>query len=343
MISYHLSYSEELEEALLDESKFPQAGTNDGFVLTGRCTTCGDITSMQIPIHPSTIPTGGTLSEALSTTRSFHGEEYLGYVQPSNKYISVPFDDDLYCACSIQHDTTGGESGCGTWARIRISLTINEENLTLVRSKPIAGQPSPEDPKWHKKAQEAQLEALPKMRSIAEKWAATVGTIVGIFGTAALISAPSISDIAPTARVAVVTTIACTVGIAAIAVILASLAAQGGSGQIPPTGPEYKKLAAEETQRARNLLNVSRVLTMVALVPLLIAIIVAFTNPKPESSQQTVSVTYQMAGAGARTICGTLQESGSGIKVRPAKEGKADISLPLSKVITITPVKACAD
>ena len=150
----------------------------------------------------------------------------------------------------------------------------------------VAG--SPLDEKWSEKAQEAELEALPTLRSTAEKWAATVGTLAGLFSTVAILTGPDeLTKVADSVRVLVASLVLAAVLAAAAAVALASLAAQGGSESIVPTGPEYADLSAKEVQRARDLLAWSRWIT-VAILPLLgIAFLLAAINPVKESTNKS--------------------------------------------------------
>jgi hypothetical protein len=201
---------------------------------------------------------------------------------------------------------------------------------------------SPLDLEWEERVHQAQFEALPTLRTTADKWAATVGALVGLFGTAALVAGPKvIADVNPPARGWLAVLVVLTVAVAATAVGLASLAAQGGSQSIIPTGPEYRRLMGDEVHRARNLLMASRWITIVGVLGLLAAtLLVAMLNPKSEDGpQQNVLVTY-IAGGAARQVCGTLQPASDGIVVRQG-HGKADLPLPVPAVISIMPVATC--
>jgi hypothetical protein len=201
---------------------------------------------------------------------------------------------------------------------------------------------SPADLEWEQQVHHAQFEALPTLRSSADKWTATVGTLVGLFGTAVLVAGPkTITDVSPAARGWLAGLVVLTVVAATVAVALASLAAQGGSKSIMPTGPEYRRLMSEEVHRARNLLAASRWITIGGVLGLLaLTVLVAMLNPKPDqSAEQNVLVTY-LAGGAARQVCGTLQPASDGIVVREGR-GKADTALPLPTVISIAPVPTC--
>jgi hypothetical protein len=107
---------------------------------------------------------------------------------------------------------------------------------------PSATPATVSDATWQRRAEELQFSALPGIRATAERWAATVGSLTGIFTIAAIIKGPS--DITAVRgslhllgtrlswSVAAGILVAAALACASTAIVLAAMAAQGTPGGV---------------------------------------------------------------------------------------------------------------
>jgi hypothetical protein len=201
------------------------------------------------------------------------------------------------------------------------------------------------DAAWQRRAEDLQLNALPTIRATAEKWAATVGSLTGIFAIAAIIKGPS--DITavqgslnllafrlPWSAVAGIlagAALAC----ASAAIVLASMAAQGTPRRFRFTGIELRRLYPTETIRAAGQLRASRILA-VAAIPLLglASGIVWYTTPAERPAVNVLVTTKTGA-----VVCGTPGQSSDGLRIKTSHD--IETVVPFEDMQTFMPLASC--
>lgn len=216
---------------------------------------------------------------------------------------------------------------------------------------PLTITPSPTpatvtDATWQRRAEELQFSALPAIRATAEKWAATVGSLTGIFAIAAIIKGPS--DItavrgslkllafrlpwSAAAGILVGAALAC----ASMAIVLASMAAQGTPRRFRFTGTELRRLYPTETIRAACQLRASRILAITAIPLLGLAIGIVWYATPAERPAGSVLITTK-AGA---VVCGTPRRSDGSLRIDSGQD--VEISVPFNHIRSFTPLSSCS-
>jgi hypothetical protein len=201
------------------------------------------------------------------------------------------------------------------------------------------------DAAWQRRAEELQFSALPGIRATAERWAATVGSLTGIFTIAAIIKGPS--DITAVrgslgllglhlswsvvAGILVAAALAC----ASTAIVLAAMAAQGTPRRFRFTGVELRRLYPTETIRAARQLRASRILA-VCTIPLLgLATGVIWYATPAERPAASVLVTTKTGAI----VCGTLRRSDGALRINDGRS--AETVVPFDRVQGIVPLSSC--
>jgi hypothetical protein len=212
-----------------------------------------------------------------------------------------------------------------------VNETIKRPRITASRAA------TPFERYWELEAEKAIRGALPAIRSTATKWAATIGTLTGIFGIAALIKGrENIAELTRGFEIAVGVLVALALVLSVIAVLLAALAAQGSVKGVRD-GPSLRALYASQMRTAHLQLSFSRATAVVAVLVLVVAIGMTWYGPAQALSPQ--SVTVLATTRGGETFCGTLVISGS--ELLGIKSGKALHSIKAGDIVTLAPVSAC--
>lgn len=195
---------------------------------------------------------------------------------------------------------------------------------------------------WAALARKAAIEAVPNLRKAATAWAGTVGTLLGLFSTVALIGGPATLDkVIPAAREQLASLTVVAIGFAAIGTFLAAAASQGGIRSVVPTADELEQASSQEIVRARTQLRFSKISTFLVLPVLAAILIIGTQNLKEDPSPGTVLATYRNAESGqTETVCGSLQSATSGLLVRPGK-GRADVGIPTPHLVSLSPTPSC--
>jgi hypothetical protein len=186
--------------------------------------------------------------------------------------------------------------------------------LNPVPPKVVGGAPSGElEAKWEKRAEELELEALPKVRGVAEKWAATVGVLLGLAGTILVVKGPEEIGALPSgARLLIGLLLATAFVLAVIATVLAAYAAQGTPTDLEyPTGATLREAETEATKTARTRLSRSRHFTLLAVVLLAAGVATAWIWPQEAKSGSTVLFTPNSG----KPLCGSLVNTEEGLAI----------------------------
>jgi hypothetical protein len=109
--------------------------------------------------------------------------------------------------------------------------------MTQTPSITPGGPATISDAKWEERAEKLSFDALPNIRSSAEKWAGTIATVLAIFGIVTLVKGPSdVTKVKGSWWFAanetwVIMLLAFAVGLAVLATVRAARAAYGTPGE----------------------------------------------------------------------------------------------------------------
>lgn len=214
-----------------------------------------------------------------------------------------------------------------------------------------AGNPATiEDARWALLARDLEFASLGRIRSTAAKWAATLGSITGVFGIVTLAKGPEdISKVEGAWRfpwwgaqvswkILVGTAIGLAVACAVLAIYLAATAAQERPAKFRFTGQEVRRLHRERAADAAQDLNWSKFLTLSAVALLAIGIgITWYATPKEPTLTSSVLVVQTTAEA----TCGTLQPSQRGsVAIIPVGQ-KTPTTIAVSDIRLLTAIAKC--
>lgn len=198
---------------------------------------------------------------------------------------------------------------------------------------------SPSDLKWEEKADQLEFDALTRVRSAAEKWAASQAAIIGLLGTIMLVKGrEDIGELTTLNQVVVALLLAGALLLALVAAYLTALAAQGTPEQVQwPSGPRLRAWEREQALQAKKRLKLSRILTVLTVACLVLAVAVTwFGDAKKETSSPSV-VVLRADGA---AVCGELAAGADGaLTVKPAKGEPLPVTG--SDVSSLTAVDGC--
>jgi hypothetical protein len=201
------------------------------------------------------------------------------------------------------------------------------------------------DAAWQRRAEELQFSALPGIRATAERWAATVGSLTGIFAIAAIIKGPS--DITAVRggldllglhlswSVAAGILVAAALACASAAVVLAAMAAQGTPRRFRFTGIELRRLIPRETIQAARQLRASRILAVSAIPLLGLATGIIWYATPPGRSGATVLVTTKTGAI----VCGTLRRGEGALHIEDQR-GAVTV-MPFDRIQEVVPLSSC--
>jgi hypothetical protein len=156
------------------------------------------------------------------------------------------------------------------WFR-REGTGLGDVTTPLVIGDPVTMNSS--DQRWAEEADKRELEALPSIRGLAEKWAASLSGALGVVGLAALIEGADTFDRLdePWRAIGQCGFVLAAV-LALVATALAVLAAQGTAKRtFVPGGSALRDYAESAVDKALKLLAVSRWLAVGAVFSVIVA------------------------------------------------------------------------
>jgi len=198
-----------------------------------------------------------------------------------------------------------------------------------------------EEEYWEQEATKLRRTGLAEIRSKAEKWETTIGTLLGIIGVVSFVEGPKkLSELERwPAQWVLIGGVALAAALAFLAIILAAKAAQG----IPKhfdvlTGPALAQLNAESAENAASDLKRSRYLAIAATAVLATGTLLAWGYGLAKDTEEKVSALV-VTGDGA-VSCGQLKDQGSqGLAL--VDEDKTTILKLTSNVQQLQVVTAC--
>jgi len=158
---------------------------------------------------------------------------------------------------------------------------------------------------WEEQAEQAYLDALPAVRSAAEKWAGLTGVILGVFGFASFTNGRDeiqslTANWEPLTGGAALLALLIALG----AVIFAGLAAQGTPKQVLESGEDLRLRSVRDARTARSRLRISRVGTAIAVILLLVALGMLWYAPTDSEENRP---TFEIKVGPGDTVCGQLK------------------------------------
>jgi hypothetical protein len=191
----------------------------------------------------------------------------------------------------------------------------------------------PAEVRWEKKAEELEFEALANVRAGAEKWAASLGAVLGLTATVLVVKGrEDISELSDRTQVAVGLILAVALVLAVIATVLAAYAAQGTPKDLKwPSGPKLREWERNEALTAKGQLATSRVVTLVAVVAIATAAGLTWFGPEAPSSGSTVL----LAPESGIPLCGALVNGEQGLELEVEKVARALPPGPYSSVLGV--------
>jgi hypothetical protein len=139
----------------------------------------------------------------------------------------------------------------------------------------------PEERRWQEHADEWHRTALPRTRAASATWLTALGSITGLLAIVTLFKGPEdIAGLPSGARIAIGVLTLLTLLLALSAMGLAAQAATGTPKKTKSTYADVRQRADEELKSANRHLRASRVLAAVSLVPLLVAVGLAWYVPR---------------------------------------------------------------
>ena len=197
--------------------------------------------------------------------------------------------------------------------------------------------PSLEDLAWEERARALDLETLGSIRGSAEKWAAAISSLTGVFGIIALLKGPQDITGLPTIwKATVIALTALAIALASFGILQALLAAQGTPETVVPIGRNIKRLYQSDARSAASRLKKSRWAVMLAVATLGLAILATWLGtPTPKANMVLV---VQATG---ESPCGVLQAGDPGyVTVLPSGAARPTRAA-IGDVRGITPVATC--
>jgi hypothetical protein len=197
-----------------------------------------------------------------------------------------------------------------------------------------------DDLRWAERADMLELETLPRLRTTAERWTATLGAILGLTGSIfALKGRDDVSALTSggQALVGVLLLVAFVLGVAGT--FLAARAAQGTPRKVAwPNGAKLRRWELEEALLAQRCLRASRILALATVV--LVAGAVAVTWFGDRDAAAADPSTLLVLRDDGDPLCGTLvAKTPRGLRITRA--GHRPVLQHAGDVRTIVPLERC--
>jgi len=195
------------------------------------------------------------------------------------------------------------------------------------------------DARWEKRAEELEFEALGKVRGAAEKWAATLGALLGLVGTILLVKGPDEVSKLPTVAQYTIGAFLFFALIAAVrATVLAAYAAQGTPEDLEyPNGAKLRKEERRWAEEGKQKLASSRRFTLGAVALIALAVLAAWAWPQSSSSSGS---TVLLTPAQGQPLCGALVNDADALEL---EVGGKRVKLPPGPYDNVIAVESCPE
>jgi hypothetical protein len=197
------------------------------------------------------------------------------------------------------------------------------------------------DRKWETHAEAFEFEALPRIRATAERWAASIGAVTGVFGIVTLVRGrEDVTALRADLKIAAGLLIGAALAMALAAIVLAAFAAQGTPKKLVAlTGQELRRWHQEGARRAKLQLSVSRVLAVAAIVLLGAAVGITWFGPASEMASSRPKLLVLLRSG--TLVCGLPHEGTAGTLTLDSAAGRHAISVATDDVEAMTVVDSC--
>jgi hypothetical protein len=192
---------------------------------------------------------------------------------------------------------------------------------------------------WEERANDLSRTSLDTIRASATAWAATTTTLVGVFGTVAVVKGPdTLAQLAGADRDAVTGLVIGAAAVAFVSVLATAYASRGPTKRYSPlTGVQLKLWTMKTTRQARAALLAGQATAIVSALCILAAGITAAVGSGNGAAPSDTS--YLVRTSDGALQCGVLARSGTGLVL---KNGSGTVVLSLtSGVANVTQVSSC--
>lgn len=192
---------------------------------------------------------------------------------------------------------------------------------------------------WEQRANDLSRTSLDTVRASATAWAATTTTLVGVFGTVAVVKGPdTLGELAGGGRDAVTGLVIGAAAVAFVSVLATAFASRGPTKRYSPLNGLHLKLwTIETTRQARTALIIGQVTAIVAALCVLAAGVTAAVAPGSGAASSNTS--YLVRTSGGALQCGVLARAGTKLVL---ENGSGTVLLSLSSgVAEVTQVASC--
>jgi hypothetical protein len=198
-------------------------------------------------------------------------------------------------------------------------------------------QATEEDRLIQQRAEQQTVEALSIIRATAEKWAATIAAVFTALGFVTFIQGrEQIRALGHVFEIVAGGAVLAAFSLAAIAIVLAALAAQGTPRETAVTGPELRFIEQREALRARKRLTRSRASLGFALILVIVALGFLWYSPGDKKKSQTNVLVLTRSGD---LECGSLEATGG--NQLAVKSGSTVKKIQTTEVLSVSTVQFC--
>lgn len=192
----------------------------------------------------------------------------LATVEPVDANDETRPRTEVVVACNCESEHKGRPAtklGCGRYSGMGVAVDREDPKNPVVKLAPLSATAS--DKRWDELSDEVPFTTLAAARSLAEKWAATVATLLSLLGIAAFLETKDqLLALEWEAKVTAGVAGFLSVVAATIATFAAARAAQGGLKNVAEvTGKVIRQMHEEAVGKIADLLWLSRLSTVAAL------------------------------------------------------------------------------
>ena len=271
--------------------------------------------------------------------------------KPDGQSLKKPFGFTVACNCGYDHEgrpEEGSGNGCGAFGRLEFGTEPPQPGESKQVSVRAAERPAaPAALEWERRIREHGFGYLASIRGSAEKWGASIGTLLGLFAVVALVKGPSdISEVEGTLwgwghRTWTITWVIVALAAAVFATAAAAYAAQGTPKKIRFVGERLRKAERQGAKHAAWAMLGSRICALLAVAALATSVVWVWLTT-PDKPEPTVGVRVNLVGADDRFVCGTLVASSQdGSVVLVPTGAKEPLQVPVEQIRSIGPDDSC--
>jgi hypothetical protein len=240
---------------VLHTSAGSRRGERVDSLIEGDCPTCGHVMSRAV--------IGTDFADDVLSWDWFVHRLHSGRDRPGAVELV------LWCNCSIDHPGAPerGE-GCGRYGWVRLV-----PGAGVVR----AWQAGPDDLRWEQRAERLADRALEDVRNAAQKWAATIASVTGVFGIVAVIKGPAdLEAVSGFGEFVAKALVGAAVSLALVSIMMAALAAEGTPKLRRFSAREMRSQVRSQAKLAKLQLKLSRTAAVVAVLSMLTALLLTW-------------------------------------------------------------------